>query len=639
VGRESRRNALRRRGVYDPTPREQMRRAGKADRRGRRVGSELSDYQRVGGQGHQRLAEALIARHNLRMEMIQRAPDRYREYVLSCLAPMIPLDGLLLGMGAKPNRPPAAYVGSWADHLAWAVDSSVAAARLLLCGQVVGAACVARNQLERWLMHRAYNAGISQEPGEATIDYVARVWSADDRFHEHYFDVAPESSEPLADDDEEPLSDTEPVSDHAHVRKTNGDEICPAVLYAYTSEIMHGRVLPQAIAWDSEAMLRGMDYPADLIVAIGSITDTITLCLRQVRVAVAGMAAELGNDAAVKMLRKSLDTMSEAEEEGTAEDTSFDVAPSHAFRSPPLSSLAPLLPREGLRPEVVAQLEAGGANYLAVVVEGRKPAGRLYRDDELVTLGFVWHRSRSARAALSALESERRMLGEDFNLDSLTGRGAMWVTLTEIAALVGVWNRQPETSAAASAIASGLRSSYWLWLEDDDRAMSVLRCVLEQVARLRAWRLKPHRAALLEERPATTPRDWLEEAGWRRLTALNRALGEFAHTKATSRWAGARELLAKLHSELEPEEAILVARGASVDFVAHLVAAELHAYVESLAPDLASVLAELYEYVGLDASLNTAAVEERFDRIWAMRREALGESVFIGPGVANLRRP
>lgn len=636
MGRESRKNALRRRGTYDGTPREQMRAAGKADRRGRRVGSELSDYQRVCGQGHQRLAQALIARHNLRMEMIQRAPDRYREYVLSCLAPMIPLDGLLLRMGAKPNRPPAAYVGGWADHLAWAVDSSVAAARLLLCGQVVGAACVARNQLERWMMHRAYNAGISQDPGEATIDYVARVWSADDRFHEHYFDVATELPEPLTDDDEGPLPDTEPVSEHAHVRKTNGDEICPAVLYAYTSEIMHGRVLPQAIAWDSEAMLRGGEFPADLIVAIGAITDTITLCLRQVRVAVAGMAAEIGNAAGVKLLKQSLDTMSEAD---ATEGSTEKPTSSQAFRSPPLSALAPLLPREGLRPEVVAQLEAGGATYLAVVLEAQRPAGRLYRDDELVTLGFVWHRSRSARAALSALETEQRMLGEEFNPDGLTGRGAMWVLLTEIAAVVGVWNRQPETSASASAIASGLRSSYWLWLEDDDRAMSALRCVLEQVVRLRVWRLKPQRAALLEERPGTTPRDWLEEAGWRRLTALNRALGEFAHTKATSRWAGARELLAKLHSGLEPEEAILIARGESVDFVARLVAAELHAYVEVLAPDVARVVAELYEHVGLDASLDTAAMEESFNRIWAMRRESLGDSVFMGPGVANPRKP
>src|SRR5665647_3936431 len=131
------------------------------------------------------------------------------------------------------------------------------------------------------------------------------------------------------------------------------------------------------------------------------------------------------------------------------------------------------------------------------------------------------------------------------------------------------WNASPSisrsrSSAAMLVIGSGIRSTQWLWLEDDDRAMAVLRCVLEQVARSRTWRLKPEKARLLEERSETTPRDWLENAGWRRLSPLNRALGEFAHVRPSRRWNAARALLASLQLDVDEDTAIFTARGAAL---------------------------------------------------------------------------
>jgi hypothetical protein len=119
---------------------------------------------------------------------------------------------------------------------------------------------------------------------------------------------------------------------------------------------------------------------------------------------------------------------------------------------------------------------------------------------------------------------------------------------------------------------------------------------------MRTWRLKPNKAELLETRPQTTPRDWLEAAGWKRLTTLNRALGEFAHTKPTSRWTGAHELLAKLQIDVARATAIFTARSASPDFVSNLVAHEVTATLAELSGGVTPVMVELLTYVGLDTS-------------------------------------
>jgi hypothetical protein len=71
-----------------------------------------------------------------------------------------------------------------------------------------------------------------------------------------------------------------------------------------------------------------------------------------------------------------------------------------------------------------------------------------------------------------------------------------------MAAMLAVWLREgntvPLAADAFAVCASALRSALWLWLEDDDRAMGCLRCVIEQLARARTWRVKPERAAKIE---------------------------------------------------------------------------------------------------------------------------------------------
>ena len=114
---------------------------------------------------------------------------------------------------------------------------------------------------------------------------------------------------------------------------------------------------------------------------------------------------------------------------------------------PPLYSLIPLTPHEGLSPPVVKLMSVWAAKYSAVLAR-RRPDGRLYRDDEIASLGFAWHRAGSMRAAIAAFEAEKRRVGGvAFNLDVLHGRETRWILVSEALALCGSWETAPQPAA------------------------------------------------------------------------------------------------------------------------------------------------------------------------------------------------
>lgn len=117
-------------------------RAAKADRRGRRVGSTVKDYERLAGRGSRLMAEALIARNNIRMKNLMELPTAYRLGAVECLGPIGLLDRAHETLGVGLDRIPSLYTGTFPRDLAWGVDSAIAAVRLLLAGQVVGAYCI-----------------------------------------------------------------------------------------------------------------------------------------------------------------------------------------------------------------------------------------------------------------------------------------------------------------------------------------------------------------------------------------------------------------------------------------------------------------------------------------------------------------
>ena len=122
--------------------------------------------------------EALVLRHNQRMINLSRPDPELYLPVLDALAPLTIISKILQGYGSNPNRAPTDYTGPWVDHVAWGVSSVVAAARLTLSGQYVGAALIARQQLERWTNFLAFNTDTPKQRGEDSLSYTARVWSA-----------------------------------------------------------------------------------------------------------------------------------------------------------------------------------------------------------------------------------------------------------------------------------------------------------------------------------------------------------------------------------------------------------------------------------------------------------------------------
>ncbi len=140
------------------------------------------------------------------------------------------------------------------------------------------------------------------------------------------------------------------------------------------------------------------------------------------------------------------------------------------------------------------------------------------------------------RALPLAADRPRETLGDSFDLDGIGFLMIEAVLAGELAAVASRWlldTLRPTQAADALVVAaSALRLATWLWLEDDDRAMACLRVVVEQIARSRVWRAKPTRAAALEAKARTTPRDRLETAGWRRLSLLKQAI----HLGAPDLW-------------------------------------------------------------------------------------------------------
>jgi len=498
----------------------------------------------------------------------------------------------------------------------------------MLAGQLVGAAVVARQQLERWTLLLADVVGNIRERGESVQDFIARCWSS---YSIKYLGENPTETMTLPDApqfDGNGATAEEPNVHHEHITLSDGTEVCPPTVYGYLSEIIHGNVCRGSIAWEAVHCLEPTALPDDVIVALGAICDALSLCTIQLKLATAALSVKHGRvDTA-----HELTSVGERFEPLDVESTDRENAkPRDARRMtrPILPDLMPLNVNEGLAPEPRLYLARRAALYEQVIAR-QLPEGRPYRDDELTTLAFTAHRHASAAVAVLMLEREKHYYGDRFQAQNLAGRGITFSLAAEIAGLCARWSTElPDLSAAASVVSSSLRTAYWLWLEDDDRAMATLRCTLEQTARLRTWHLKPTKAAALESSLGTTPRDWLEAAGWRRLGTLSRALSEFTHAHRGTRWDGARRLLTALQANPDLSIAPLTARGAALDFVTTLAARETIRIIgDSHSATIATAMREAMKLGGLDMSVDDNALDSVFEHVWMHREFPLGPPQF-----------
>ncbi|MFI1533916.1 hypothetical protein [Streptomyces anandii] len=544
--------------------------------------------------------------------------------VMSALLSFGYTDVALRKMGVTRNRHPASYGDSWVDHLGWGADSAFVAARLLFSGQFAGAAAVLRSQFERWTENAAYNSGVHHEKGETAASFAARAWSS---CHRGYPSILKVHKEAIGYNFGSTLDDLDFWEDRREPVGFQGPDVLigenykvyPAALMEFMSELLHGRGrFTDVVRWESAGLLEGA--PPFLAEASQLLSDVLMLNLRQVRLCLATLAEEQGSPQLAAGLF-SLPELTYAGDEG-----------------PIYSSLFPLLPETGLSSRCVAQLQAAAHNYERVMKGGR-PAGRLYRDNEMTLLYFYERRARAAHWAVKSLEEEKSHLKDGFNLEVLSSRSTMHVMAAEMSAAVANWLGNTPQGDAAALCSSALRSAHWLWLEDDDRAMALLRVVLEQSARLRTWSSKPDKGAKLEASAASTPKDWLNAAGLRRLQPLNRALGEFSHFHAKIRLDGARDILVKIQKNGDSPNSLHTARGHALDAMAALVMAESIRCVKSISPIVSGAFEEIAKEVFVeegDADLQSS-LENLLQRALLLKDASLGDYSLRGPADAVRR--
>jgi hypothetical protein len=483
--------------------------------------------------------------------------------IIETLHILFPMDVILLRAGADFSEAPANYVGEWPDHLRWATDASCQAARMLLAGNAVAAAAVSRAQLERWSENRAASNNMAPMEGEEQAVYYTRLWAG-----------------------EQP-------------------EIDAGQVWTNLSELLHGRgPLVRAARWDTVELGDLAGATASKL-ATDTVLSAVQLALRQVLLCVLGLSAEMGDPPDFQRLLYAFPMALPSEVQLRQESIPF-VWP---------------MTLDYVRKFCDWAINQG-EGYLddAQSLANHSPARDMNYSSRSVE-AFVSRRSRAAATARRAFEEERTQVGERFDPSVIKSREFGYIILNETAGLLASWNPGPISDALVTA-ACALRGSFWLWLEDDDRALVLVRTVLEQTARVRTWRLKPDKAQRLEDRgDRTTPRDWLEEAGWRRLSVLNRSLGDFAHAgRNLLNWGESRQVLADLQPEASSEivsEPIQTARGGVLDEVAHAFGSELlHVAVERH-KYLADALKDVLPYGDDDGP--HARIEAWLARCWAYR--------------------
>ncbi|MDQ7808264.1 hypothetical protein Q5425_31410 [Amycolatopsis sp. A133] len=464
------RNGRRPRAARRAAERAEAKVARRAERAGRRVPPTIAGFEAaLDERGYDGLAEALISWHNRRMERMIHVADMMQPVALPLLAGYLPLGLAAQDVGAQPGRAPCHSGVTWSDHLSWGLDSIAGAVRLMLSLQPIGASIIARTQLERWSANLAANTDGDPASGEDTVASLNRLWKT--------------PGVRLA-------SGTPPVGD----------------LFAELSELLHGRGPLMPLVWLDVADIS--DPPtSEHVKLLDTIGHALVVSLSQLRTCLTAAATERGRDVMAKAVHAVR-----------------LVAPAESWLPDPQPFLWPLTPEffTAFEGQLAATASAHRRTTSALHADKRPDAP----PEVWPVLAFGSHRFRALTLASWAYEHEREIHGTQFDEHGIIDLTTEAVLAGEMAAMLAQWirgNSAHHLAADAFAVcASALRSAEWLWLEDDDRAMGCLRCVIEQAARARTWRVKPDRAAKIEANPKAKPRDWIEGAGWRRLNLLNR---------------------------------------------------------------------------------------------------------------------
>lgn len=548
------------------------RRAIRAELRGRSVPPTRQAFVNVSSsRGTKAVIEALISRHNQRWENVAKRSGKMGDRSVETLHVLFPSDVALRKLGSDKNRMPSNFYGDWPDNISWGLDGVCASVRMILAGNILGASALSRSQLERWSHNLISNCSEEQGDEELWSDFLTRVWNI------HHEDCPPAGA-----------------------------------TWDALSEILHGRgqLLPLA-RWSAQNLCAS-DLNATEFAALAIIDDANRLALRQIRHCIAQLGSEHGWPQSWAELIAFMPDQFPA-------DIEF------ALTAPALWPLT-IETLEAVESIVVHAGGTYGRDVLALA-SGKIPTKKSY--SERAIEGWWWRRARSVQSAMDAFALERKQLGSSFDPQNLRRREWNYILIAEIAALLSSWTEAPVSDAFCVA-SEALRGAFWLWLEDDERAMTLARTVLEQTARARTWRTKAAKAQQIEDRGSrASTRDWIEKAGWRRLSIVNRSLGEFAHVSAGSKWSGAREALAEFQApflEDTPSHPLQTGRGSALNACAYLMGFELRFWSEITAPEISEVISMYLPLGNEDAS--ESDVEAWLNHAWSLRAVNLGVSDF-----------
>ncbi|SPM32281.1 hypothetical protein X425_01498 [Mycobacterium rhizamassiliense] len=631
MGRKSRRKLERRLGLLQPTRKEAERARRKGERRARHVQPTVEEYERIAARGPARLIETLLGRHSTRIDNLPAALQLSMDRCLTHLLSIYELDTVYADRGASLAQLHLPHESPWPTHLAWSMDSAVTAIRLILVGQVAGAAIVLRQQLGRWTVLLAMAASSGRRPHEPIESFIARAWTqrAMRRLSRYTADVA--VHEKLDDLGDEPRTTGFIERDHEHVQIDGDRAICPASVYHGLCELIEAKQAEAAVGWEALHNLDPERPPPDACGAADALSDALALCIIQMRLAAAAVCEALGDPDKAEEIR----TMSAPEERFAhcASETQLLLRKSPVARLTP--ALVPLVRTElaeSLNIDYAAKLYTDYHNVLAARSHTQR-----YTRQELAKLAFAAHRYSRFLLTEAAHAQDLKLSDKHLHIAQHFDHMSPYVVTAEFAALCARWNQpRSEIAAAAMLISSTLRSGYWLWLEEDDRAMGILRCTLHQAARLRTWHINADVARTLETVSLTTPRDWMNAAGWSKFRSLDRALFEFAHANRDSGADAAEILLEDRHNDAGSAISLRLARRTALDKVTALAASETIKFVAAQqSPAIADAMREALLRAGLDIQMRRARRQP--SRRGSPRLTAQGTVANPGPRLTGQR--
>src|SRR5271156_27447 len=599
MGRNSRYKLERRLGQVQSTPKQVERTTLKAHRRARNVPPTVEAYERVAASGPTRLTETLIGRHSTRIDNLDAVAQLSIDRCLKHLMAVCHLDAIFIRQGHQLNQHSPPHESPWPTHLSWSFESTIAALRLMRAGQIVGAAIILRQQLGRWTLLLARADSVVRRRREPIESFIARAWTqrAMDMLGLNTFDVALDD---IFDDlDDHPRTTGAIDTDHEHVQ-IDGRALCPAHVYHTLCELIDAQHADQRVECEVMHDLDAKPSPTDTNAPAETILDTLTLCMIQMRLATV----------TTYVFRTDPDTMrgiplvSPLPERRPVQHPSeiqLPLSKPVATRPPP--ALLPLVGREFATFGALADLWPLYTDYHAALAD-RYTAQR-WTPQQLAELTFAAHRFSRLLVTADARAQDRKISGQRLEIQQHLSSASPYILTAEFAAVCALWNQsRPQIAAAATQISSTLLSGYWLWIEEDDRAMGILRCTLHQAARLRTWHVHPEAAQALQSSSCTIPRRWMTMAGWSKFRSLDRALFEFAHANRESR-LDAAGILNDHRSDPESPTSQRLARQTALDTVTVLVAAEtLRVVAAQQSKAIADAMREALHQRGLDVPTN-----------------------------------